>query len=112
LYFFGFNDAADIELDDDNTSANYASGALILTNLKFNSTAWSLTDGEPDGGTTTWALVTDVFEDKAPAGDKGAAEIKFAANGNALVTAKTGGADKSEFAGWSLADAKGLLSDF
>jgi hypothetical protein len=112
LYFFGFNDAADIELDDDNTSANYASGALILTNLKFNSTAWSLTDGEPDGGTTTWALVTDVFEDKAPAGDKGAAEIKFAANGNALVTAKNGGADKSEFTGWSLADAKGLLSDF
>jgi hypothetical protein len=112
LYFFGFNDAADIELDDDNTSANYASGALILTNLKFNSTAWSLTDGEPDGGTTTWALVTDVFEDKAPAGDEGAAEIKFAANGNALVTAKNGGADKSEFTGWSLADAKGLLSDF
>ena len=112
LYFFGFNDAADIELDDDNTSANYASGALILTNLKFNSTAWSLTDGEPDGGTTTWALVTDVFADKAPAGDADAADIKFAANGNALVTAKNGGADKSEFTGWSLADAKGLLSDF
>jgi len=112
LYFFGFNSAADVELDDDKTSANYTSGALVLTNLKFNSTAWSLTDGEPDGGTTTWALVTDIFADKAPAGDAAAADIKFAANGNALVTTKTGGANKSEFTGWSLADAKGLLSDF
>ena len=113
LYFFGFNAAADVELDDDNTSANYTSGALTLTNLKFNSTAWTLdSEGAPDGGTTTWALVTDVFADKAPAGDADAADIKFAANGNALVTAKNGGADKSEFTGWSLADAKGLLSDF
>ena len=112
LYFFGFNSAADVELDDDNTSANYTSGALVLTNLKFNSTAWSLTDGEPDGGTTTWAEVTDIFADKSPAGDAAAADTKFAANGNALVTAKTGGANKSEFTGWSLADAKGLLSDF
>jgi hypothetical protein len=113
LYFFGFNAAADVELDDDNTSANYTSDALTLTNLKFNSTAWTLdSEGAPDGGTTTWALVTDIFADKAPAGDATAADIKFAANGNALVTAKNGGADKSEFTGWSLADAKGLLSDF
>ena len=113
LYFFGFNSSADVEIDDDKTSANYVSDALVLTNLKFNSTAWTLNeDGEPDGGTTTWALVTDIFADKAPAGDAAAADTKFAANGNALVTAKTGGANKSEFTGWSLADAKGLLSDF
>jgi len=112
LYFFGFNSSADVEIDDDKTSANYVSDALVLTNLKFNSTAWSLTDGEPDGGTATWAEVTDIFADKSPAGDAAAADTKFAANGNALVTAKTGGANKSEFTGWSLADAKGLLSDF
>ncbi|MFT4996354.1 MAG: hypothetical protein ACI9BJ_000852, partial [Flavobacteriales bacterium] len=84
-----------------------------LTNLKFNSTAWTLDgDGAPDGGTTTWSMVTDIFADKAPAGDATAADEKFAGDGNALVTAKEGGADKSEFVGWSLADAKGLLADF
>jgi len=113
LYFFGFNSAADIELDDDKSSANYTSGSLTLTNLKFNSTAWTLGgDGAPDGGTTTWAIVTDIFADKAPAGDAAAADIKFSGAGNALVTAKVNGADKSEFIGWSLADAKGLLADF
>ena len=113
LYFFGFNSAADVELDDDKTSANYTAGSLTLTNLKFNSTAWTLDgDGAPDGGTTTWSMVTDIFTDKAPAGDATAADEKFAGDGNALVTAKEGGADKSEFVGWSLADAKGLLADF
>ena len=113
LYFFGFNSSADVELDDDKTSANYTSGALTLTNLKFNSTAWTLdSEGAPDGGITTWALVTDIFADKSDSGDAAAADTKFAAEGNALVTVKNGGADKSEFTGWSLADAKGLLSDF
>jgi hypothetical protein len=113
LYFFGFNENADVELDDDKTSANYTAGSLVLTNLKFNSTAWTLDgDGEPDGGTTTWSMVEDIFADKSDAGDASAADTKFAGDGNALVTSKDGGADKSEFTGWSLADAKGLLTDF
>ena len=113
LYFFGFNQNADIELDDDKTSANYISGSLTLTNNKFNSTAWTLDgDGEPDGGTTTWSMVEDIFADKSDAGDAAAADTKFAGDSNALVTAKEGGADASEFTGWTLADAKGLLSDF
>ena len=113
LYFFGFNQNADVELDDDQTSANYIAGSLKLTNLKFNSTAWTLDgDGEPDGGTTTWSMVEDIFADKSDNGDAAAADTKFAGDGNSLVTTKDGGADKSEFIGWSLADAKGLLSDF
>lgn len=113
LYFFGFNQNADVELDDDKTSANYTAGSLTLTNNKFNSTAWTLDgDGEPDGGTTMWSMVQDIFADKSDAGDAAAADAKFAGDGNALVTAKDGGADKSEFTGWSLADAKGLLADF
>lgn len=113
LYFFGFNTNADMELDDDNTSANYTAGDLDLKNISFNSTAWTLDgDGEPDGGTTTWSMVTDIFADKSDAGDAAAADTKFAGAGNALVTTTTGGADKSEFTGWSLADAKGLLADF
>ena len=113
LYFFGFNTAADMELDDDKTSANYAAGSLTLTNLKFNATAWTLDDeGAPDGGTTTWPMVTSLFADKSDAGDADAADIRFAGDGNALVTAREGGADKSEFTGWTLADAEGLLADF
>ena len=56
--------------------------------------------------------MTPIFLSDAPAGDATAADEKFAGDGNALVTAKEGGADKSEFVGWSLADAKGLLADF
>jgi hypothetical protein len=57
-------------------------------------------------------MITDLFADKSDAGDALAADVKFEANSNTLVTAKEGGADKTEFVGWSLADAKGLLSDF
>ena len=112
LYFFGFNKDADVELDDDVSSANFTSGSLMLSNNSFNSTAWTLVDGEPDGNTTTWANVTDLFADKSASGDAAAADTKFESSGNALVTSKTNGADKSEFAGWTLADAEGLLADF
>jgi hypothetical protein len=113
LYFFGFNTRADMELDDDKTSANYTADLLVLKNLKFNATAWTLDEeGQPNGGTTTWTMITDLFADKSDAGDAVAADVKFEANSNTLVTAKEGGADKTEFVGWSLADAKGLLSDF
>ncbi|MDB4107833.1 hypothetical protein N8368_04795 [Bacteroidia bacterium] len=113
LYFFGFNSSADMELDDDKTSANYIAGALTLTNLKFSSTAWSLDgDGKPDGATTTWTMVTDLFSDKSEFGDEEAADASFSGDGNALVTEKVYGADISEFTGWTLADTKGLLADF
>ncbi|MDA8930734.1 hypothetical protein N9J07_05065 [Bacteroidia bacterium] len=113
LYFFGFNTRADMELDDDKTSANYTADLLVLKNLKFNARAWTLDEeGQPNGGTTTWTMITDLFADKSDAGDAVAADVKFEANSNTLVTAKEGGADKTEFVGWSLADAKGLLSDF
>ncbi len=113
LYFFQFNQNADMEIDDDNSSANYTAGDLNLTNIKFNSTAWTLDeDGEPDGGTTTWSMVEDIFADKSDAGDAAAADAKFAGDGNALVTTKDGGADVSEFTGWSLADIEGRLGDF
>jgi hypothetical protein len=112
-YFFGFNAAADIELDDDKSSANYTSGALILTGNSFNATAWALgTDGVPTGNTTTWTDIKSLFADKSAAGNATAADTKFVADGNTLVTAKTNGADKSQFIGWTLVDSEGLLSDF
>ena len=113
LYFFGFNQNADVELDEAVVSSNFSSGALNITNNSFNSTAWTLDeDGEPDGNTTTWSSLEDIFADKADGADAAASDAKFVSSGNKLVTAKDGGADKSEFIGWTLADAKGLLSDF
>ena len=112
-YFFGFNQNADVELDDDASSANYTSGALLLSGNSFNSTAWTVDgEGNPDGGTTTWSDIKDLFSDNSESGDAAAADNKFAADGNALVTTKTNGADKSEFTGWTLADNEGLLTNF
>jgi hypothetical protein len=113
LYFFGFNQNADVELDEPVVSGNFASGALNIANNSFNSTAWTLDeDGQPDGNTTTWSAVEDIFADKADGADAAASDAKFVSSGNKLVTAKDGGADKSEFIGWTLADSKGLLADF
>ena len=113
LYFFGFNQNADVELDEPVVSGNFASGALNIANNSFNSTAWTLDeDGQPDGNTTTWSAVEDIFADKADGADAAASDVKFVSSGNKLVTAKDGGADKSEFIGWTLADSKGLLADF
>ena len=113
LYFFGFNQDANMELDDDKTSSNYISGALTLTNLKFNSTAWELDgDKEPTGNTVTWSMVEDIFADKSENGDEAASDAKFTEDSNSLVTTKDGGADVSEFTGWSLADIEGRLADF
>ena len=111
-YFFGFNQSADVELDEDEVSQNYTNGNLVITGNSFNSTAWELDgDGEPTGDTVTWTDIKDIFADKSENGDAAAADAKFAAD-NALVTTKTGGADKAEFTGWTLADNLGLLSDF
>lgn len=111
-YFFGFNQNADVELDEDVVSQNYVNGDLVITSNNFNSTAWELDeDGEPTGNTVTWSAVEDIFADKSDNGDAAAADTKFAGENN-LVTTKTGGADKSEFTGWSMADNLGLLSDF
>ena len=112
-YFFGFNEKADVELDDNASSTNFTNGTLLLSGNSFNSTAWSLdSEGEPDGGTSTWTDIKDIFADKSDSGDATAADTKFAADGNTLVTSTTNGADKSEFIGWTLADAEGLLSNF
>jgi hypothetical protein len=111
-YFFGFNQDADVELDEDVVSQNYVNGDLVITGNNFNSTAWELDDdGEPTGNTVTWSAVEDIFADKSDNGDAAAADTKFAGE-NSLVTTKTGGADKSEFTGWSMADHLGLLADF
>jgi hypothetical protein len=98
LYFFGFDAAADVELDNDGVSANYANGALVMSGCVFNAAA----------GVT----LADISADKAatpPAGFD--FDVEFAADNNTLGTAAPS-FDKSQFIGWSMADNKGLLSDF
>lgn len=112
-YFWGFNENADVELDEDVVSTNFNNDDLFIANNNFNSTAWELDgDGEPTGSTVTWSMITDIFADKSDNGDAAASDAKFVANSNALVTAKAGGADVSELKGWTIADHLGLLSDF
>ena len=113
LYFFGFNQNADVELDEPVVSANFTSGALNITNNSFNSIVWTLDeDGQPEGNTTTWSAVEDIFADKADGANADASDVKFISSGNKLVISKDGGADKSEFTAWTLADSRGLLADF
>lgn len=98
LYFFGFAAAADVELDNDGVSANYANGLLLMSGCVFNADA-----------TVTLA---DISADKAttpPAGFD--FDVEFAVDNNTLGTAAPS-FDKTQFSGWSMSDNKGLLSDF
>jgi hypothetical protein len=100
-YFFNFPGNADVELDDDATSANYAAGELVISGNEINVSHLS-------SGNTT---LESIFADKAEAGDDAAFDAAIAAS-NSIVTSPTVGATVSEFLGWSLADVKGELSDF
>ncbi len=98
LYFFNFASSADVELDNDGVSSNYATGSLEMTGSIFNA---------PSGVT-----LADISADKAatpPAGFD--FDVEFAADNNALGTVAPA-FDKTQFSGWSMADIKGLLSDF
>jgi hypothetical protein len=95
-YFFGFDAAADLELDDDVSSANYISGALKFSGLVFN----------PPAGVT----LATISQDKAPMKNVNFATA-FALN-NSIGTTKPAGFNKAAFTGWSLASHLDLLSDF
>ena len=87
----------DVELDDDETSANYASGVLDFISWEINL---------PAGAT-----LQDIFKDKADIPSSGlSADI---ANFASSVTAETKsvGADASLFSNWTWADQKGILLD-
>lgn len=98
LYFFGFDASADVELDNDGVSANYSNGLLLMSGCVFNAAS----------GVT----LADISADKAatpPAGFD--FDVEFAADNNTLGTTAPS-FDKTQFSGWSMADNKGLLSDF
>ncbi|MBK6362091.1 MAG: hypothetical protein IPF52_00810 [Saprospiraceae bacterium] len=87
------------ELDNAGVSDNWAAGKIVLKNLEFNVSHLT------SGNTTLDAIFKD---------DGGRdAEFNTAAAGFAkIVTAKTTGANKSAFTGWSVSDKKGQLAEF
>lgn len=95
IYFTNFSESSDVELDDDNSSANYKNGIL-----NFNS-AWEFNTGHLSGGNMD---VADIFLDKSSAGDA-FSDLSFSSN----VTTSTVGADLSAFAGWTWGDELGAL---
>jgi len=87
----------DVELDDDETSANYASGALTFIAWEINLAA----------GTT----LEDVFADKADISTSGLdADIPNFATSVTAGT-RTVGVDVSIFSGWTYASEKGKIVD-
>lgn len=98
LYFFNFSDDSDAELDNDGVAANYLAGDITFTGLEFNVSHLS----------TGNLTIEDIFADKSTAGTA----FETIAPGATVVTTPTVGATKSDFTGWTLADAEGELSDF
>lgn len=99
-YFFNFSADSDVELDNEGVATNYVDGKIIMTGLQFDVSHLS------EGNLT----VADIFVDKSDAKDA-FSRVELDAT-NSVVTAATVGATKSEFSGWTWADASGELSDF
>ncbi len=82
VYWMGFSEDSDVELDDDATSTNYMNGDLVFSNWEFNTSHLS-------NGNITAA---DIIKDKSTQG--GAfTNLNFASN----VTTPTVGANMSDF---------------
>ena len=98
-YFFNFPSNADIELDDNVSSANYFSNFLVMNGNEINTS--HLTDGN--------RTIEDIASDKSDAGDEAAFDVQMALDNN-IVTTPTVGADTSVF-DWTLAMDKGAISN-
>ncbi len=98
-YFFNFPASADLELDDDATSANYFAGTLIITGNQFNTT--HLEEGN--------RTVETICLDKAPNGNSESFDMQMALD-NAIVSTPSIGADVTVF-DWTFASLKGAISN-
>jgi hypothetical protein len=95
VYFTGFADGGDLELDDNGSSYNYSNGLLNFSNFQLDLSGYT-------AGTTLSALIVD----KSSNGDAFASGLSFAT----AVTAgnQTVGADESKFS-WTFAAHKGAF---
>ena len=98
-YFFNFPANADIELDDDVSSANYFGGVLVISGNEINTTHLE------DGNRTIEAICAD----KADNGNPEGFDTQMAID-NSIVTTPGTGADASAFE-WTYAFAKGAFSN-
>ncbi len=97
-YWFGFNDVADVEIDDADSYNNYMGGTLFFQGNQFSA----------DMG----LAIEDISAEKSGGdAEETAMDTKFASE-NSVVTNPTVGADVSEFMGWTFASSADLLSDF
>jgi len=98
-YFFGFDANAVVKLDRDADADNWIASNINVTNLQFNTS--HLTTGNTTIGT--------IFFD---AGLNGNDAFTIRTPDATIVTTPTTGANKSSFAGWTVADLTGALSGF
>jgi hypothetical protein len=98
-YFFGFDADAQVILDDEEDAENWLSELIDVVGLEFN-TAHLTT------GNTT---IETIFVDAGANGNNAFLARTPDAN---IVSEPTVGADKSAFAGWTVAGQTGALDDF
>jgi len=92
--FFGFPADADLEIDDNGSSANYWNGALVIKNNTF----------------VTASTVADICHDKSDNADEAAFDNQMSIDNTADENGFTG-ADVSRYH-WTFTATKGALSDF
>jgi hypothetical protein len=90
-YFFNFPADADLELDDNGTSANFSSGLLEFSNIEFNATT----------------SIAEICKDKAPNGDN-AAFVSYMEQNASIVNSPSVGANTKPFE-WTYAFQKAAL---
>ena len=99
VYFFNFDQAAEVKLRRDEDANNWINGQIDVTNLEFNTSHLS-------AGNTT---IAQIFVDY---GNDGSDAFSVRTPDASIVTTPTTGADKSVFAAWTVADLTGDLDDF
>lgn len=98
-YFFNFTETSIVELSNDAIAANWLDGSIDVAGLEFNTSHLS-------GGNNT---IEKIFVD----GGSDADEAFTTRPPNAtIVNTPSVGANKVNFASWSLADNTGALNDF
>ncbi|MEL6252677.1 MAG: hypothetical protein AAFR87_11750 [Bacteroidota bacterium] len=98
-YFFGFDEASEVILERDIDADNWLAGDIDVLNLEFNTS--HLTSGNTTIGT--------IFVDR---GLNGNDAFTLRLPSASIVTSPSVGANKADFAGWTVADLSGALTDF
>ena len=99
-FFFNFSDNSDVEIDDDVSNMNWKASPATLDVMNLEFDVSHLTSGN--------LTIDAIFQDKSTAGDAFTTRAPSAT----IVTSATVGADKTQFANWTWADAAGELADF